>query len=229
MSSNLNPRAASLVVVLGLSLSGASLAAQESGHEHDEHAAPATDSADPHAHHKAMMNKQVGAAKSADVDLRDRTLVDQDGREVKFVSDVIADHIVVMDFVYTNCTTVCPVLSAVLKQVQQRLGDLLGDEVALVSVSVDPIRDTPQRLKAYAAKHKARPGWTWLTGPKTAMDDVLIGVGAYSVNFEDHPSMVLVGDGRSGRWSRFFGFPSPDRIMEQVNALQAARQGAAGG
>ena len=61
------------------------------------------------------------------------------------------------------------------------------------------------------------------------MDDVLIGVGAYSVNFEDHPSMVLVGDGRSGRWSRFFGFPSPDRIMEQVNALQAARQGAAGG
>ena len=62
-----------------------------------------------------------------------------------------------------------------------------------------------------------------------AFDDVLIGLGAYSVNFEDHPSMVLVGDGRSGQWSRFFGFPSPDRIMQQVNALQSARQGAAGG
>ena len=69
----------------------------------------------------------------------------------------------------------------------------------------------------------------WLTGPKTRVDEVLDGLGAYSTNFEDHPSMVLVGDGRSGDWSRFFGFPSPDRIMDQVNALQAARQTAAGG
>jgi protein SCO1/2 len=61
------------------------------------------------------------------------------------------------------------------------------------------------------------------------VEDVLTGVGAYSVNFEDHPAMVLVGDGRTGEWSRFFGFPSPDRIMEEVNALQAARQGGVGG
>jgi protein SCO1/2 len=54
-------------------------------------------------------------------------------------------------------------------------------------------------------------------------------VGAYSQNFEDHPAMVLVGDGRTGQWSRFFGFPSPDRIMEQVNALQAARVALAAG
>jgi protein SCO1/2 len=134
-----------------------------------------------------------------------------------------------MDFVYTSCTTVCPVLSAVFSQVQNRLGDELGKDVALVSLSVDPIRDTPQRLKAYAAKHKAQPGWIWLTGPKPTMDDVLNGLGAYSPNFEDHPSMVLVGDGRTGEWSRFFGFPSTDRLVEQVNALQAARQRAAGG
>ncbi len=101
--------------------------------------------------------------------------------------------------------------------------------MVLVSVSVDPTRDTPQRLKAYAARHKAQPGWIWLTGPKRTVDDVLDGLGAYSTNFEDHPSMVLVGDGRSGDWSRFFGFPSPDRIMEKVNTLQAARQTAAGG
>jgi protein SCO1/2 len=134
-----------------------------------------------------------------------------------------------MDFVYTTCTTVCPVLSAVFVQLQERLGEQLGQEVALVSVTVDPVRDTPQRLKAYSARYDARDGWVWLTGPKTTVDDVLTGVGAYSVNFEDHPSMVLVGDGSTGQWSRFFGFPSPDRIMEQVNALQAARQGTAGG
>jgi protein SCO1/2 len=214
-------------LTLGLAL--AVSAAEHAGHEHHHHGAAAGDGADPHAHHKAMMNKPAEAEPSADIDLRDRTLVDQDGQEVRFVSDVIGDKIVVMDFVYTTCTTVCPVLSAVFVQLQERLGDQLGQEVALVSVTVDPVRDTPQRLKAYSARYEARDGWVWLTGPKTTVDDVLTGVGAYSVNFEDHPSMVLVGDGSTGQWSRFFGFPSPDRIMEQVNALQAARQGTAGG
>jgi protein SCO1/2 len=196
---------------------------------HAHHTARAGGGADPHAHHKAMLNKPAESAKSAEVDLKDLTLLDQDGREVKFVSDVIGDKIVVMDFVYTSCTTVCPVLSAVFVQMQERLGDRLGEDVALVSVSVDPIRDTPQRLKAYAANLKARPGWVWLTGPKTTVDEVLDGLGAYSPSFEDHPAMVLVGDGRSGEWSRFFGFPSPGRLMDRVDALQAAREGASGG
>jgi protein SCO1/2 len=142
---------------------------------------------------------------------------------------VIGEKIVVLDFVFTSCTNVCPIVSAVLKQVQQRLHDESLDDVAIVSLTVDPIRDTPKRLKAYATKFAASEGWTWLTGPKPVMDDVLTGLGAYSVNFEDHPSMVLVGDGRTGQWWRFFGFPSPDRIVNRVKALQAARQRAAGG
>jgi protein SCO1/2 len=205
------------------------LAAGQAEHERHQQVAAAGDAADPHAHHRAMMNKPAEAAQSADIDLRDRILVDQEGRELRFVDDVIGDRIVVMDFVYTSCTTVCPVISALFGQLQQKLGDRLGDEVVLVSVTVDPIRDTPQRLKAYAAKQGARDGWLWLTGEKGTVDDVLIGVGAYSPNFEDHPAMVLIGDGRTGQWSRLFGFPSPDRMMEQVNALQAARAGATGG
>ena len=215
-----------LVLALGTTINAT---AQQAGHDQHQHEAIVEGETDPHAHHKAMLNKPAVAAKSTEVDLLDRTLVDQDGREVKFVSDVIGDRIVVMDFIYTSCTTVCPVLSALLGQVQGRLGDHLGEDVVLVSVSVDPTRDTPQRLKDYAARYQAQPGWFWLTGGKRTMDEVLDGLGAYSPNFEDHPSMVLVGDGRSGEWSRFFGFPSPDRIMEQVNALQAARQAAAGG
>jgi protein SCO1/2 len=215
-------------LALYLALAPLTVSAQQSGHEH-HHEAIVEGEVDPHAHHRAMLNKPAEAAKSADVDLRDLALIDQDGRRVQFVSDVIADRIVVMDFVYTSCTTVCPVLSALFGQVQSQLGDRLGEDVILVSVSVDPTRDTPQRLKAYAARHQAKPGWIWLTGPKTTMDEVLNGLGAYSPNFENHPSMVLVGDGRSGRWSRFFGFPTPDRIMQQVNTLQAARQSAAGG
>jgi protein SCO1/2 len=219
-------------IALGLMLSVPIALAGDAEHAHHHHPAAAGDSAgetDPHAHHRAMLNKPAAPAKSAEVDLRDRTLVDQDGESLRFVSDVIGDRIVVMDFVYTSCTTVCPVLSAVFGQMQARLGDRLGDDVALVSVSVDPTRDTPQRLKAYAERLGVQPGWVWLTGPKTTVDEVLDGVGAYSPNFADHPAMVLVGDGRTGEWKRFFGFPSPDRLMEQVDAFQAARQQAAGG
>lgn len=180
---------------------------------------------DPHAKHRAMMKqKSDPVAESADVDLRNRQLVDQHGREVMFVSDVIGDDIVVMDFVYTTCTTICPVLSALFKQVQTKLGDDVGNGVTLVSMSVDPIRDTPQRLKAYSAKHGAGDGWLWLTGQKPIVEDVLIGLGAYTTNFEDHPSMVLIGDGRTGEWKRLFGFPNPDRIVQVVNDMRERRK-----
>lgn len=179
---------------------------------------------DPHAKHRAMMQqKSDSEAERADIDLRDRPLLNQDGEEVMFVSDVIGDNIVVMDFVYTTCTTICPVLSALFTQVQIKLGDTVGEDVLLVSMTVDPIRDTPQRLKAYSAKHRAGEGWVWLTGPKSIVEDVLTGVGAYTTNFEDHPSMVLIGDGQSGEWRRLFGFPNPDRIVQVVNEMRELR------
>ncbi len=184
------------------------------------------DAGDPHAHHRAMLAKpQPGSGQSVDIRLLDRELVNQNGEQMKFKSEIIADRIIVMDFVYTSCTTVCPVLSAVFTQLQDRLGERLGKEVSLVSVSVDPNTDTPQRLKAYAAKHKARDeGWIWLTGRKTSVDEILISLGAYTPNFEDHPSMVLVGDGRTGQWARFYGFPSPNQIMAKVDEFVSARQ-----
>ena len=180
---------------------------------------------DPHAKHRAMMKqKSDPVAESVDIDLRDRQLVDQNGQEVMFVTDVVGDNIVVMDFVYTTCTTICPVLSALFRQVQEKLGADVGEEITLVSMSVDPIRDTPQRLKAYSAKHGTGDGWLWLTGQKTVVDDVLNGLGAYTTNFEDHPSMVLIGDGQTGEWKRLFGFPNPDRIVQVVNDMRERRK-----
>ena len=181
---------------------------------------------DPHAKHRAMMKQSSEPAlEAAEIDLRNRTVLDQDGREMEFVTEAIGDHIVVMDFVYTTCTTICPVLSALFTQVQTKLGDdVVGNDVRLISMSVDPIRDTPQRLKAYSAKHHAGEGWLWLTGAKPAVDDVLTGLGAYTSNFEDHPTMVLIGDAQTGEWKRLFGFPNPDRIVRIVNELREQRE-----
>lgn len=180
---------------------------------------------DPHAAHRAMRNEAPATgASSASVSLHDGPLLTQYGEPVNFVGDVLGDRIVIIDFVYTTCTTVCPVLSAIFSQIQRRLGDRLGGDIHMVSISVDPVRDTPERLSAYAAKLQARPGWIWLTGEKTSVDNVLRGLGAYTPDFEDHPSMILVGDMQSGTWQRFFGFPGPDKILAVVEELQTARQ-----
>ena len=93
----------------------------------------------------------------------------------------------------------------------------------MISLTVDPLRDTPERLKAYSEKHHARDGWVWLTGDKQTVDEVLQAMGAYTPNFEDHPSMMLVGDRNSGEWSRFLGFPGSGNIMEKIDELSAAR------
>ena len=162
-----------------------------------------------------------------ELSLPDAELVTQDGEPVRLASDVIGDRIVVVDFVYTTCTTVCPVLSAVLRQVQEKLGDRLGSDVLLVSITVDPNRDTPARLKAYSARLGVRDGWTWLTGDKTVVDGVLKAFGAYTPNFEDHPSMIVVGDAASGEWGRFLGFPAASQILSRIDELSASRSQAA--
>ena len=182
-------------------------------------AAPASD---PHAHHRQMAQQQSEPSQDR-ITLPDTALITQNGEQRRLDSDIVAGRIVVIDFVYTSCTTVCPVLSAILSQVQGRLGERIGSDVMLVSISVDPVRDTPARLKAYADKLRAGDGWVWLTGDKQAVDGVLEQLGAYSPNFEDHPSMVLVGDAASGDWARFLGFPGADQIVAKVDQLTAAR------
>lgn len=177
-----------------------------------------------HCHpQKAAAAGAPAAAPETRVELADVTLVDQHGRKVPYRELVTGDRVVVMDFVFTTCTTVCPVLSAIMGRLQARLGDRAGQDVLLVSVSIDPVRDTPARLEAYAAKFKAGPGWTWLTGSKEDVDRVLRGMGAYAPNITDHAPMILVGDGKAGTWSRFNGFPRQDDVLARVDALVAAR------
>jgi len=173
------------------------------------------------AHHHPP---EAVAPASAKVTLSEAPLLDQGGRRVRLAQDVIGERIAVVNFIYTSCTTVCPVSSATFQQLQQRLTGSLGKEVVLVSITVDPLRDTPQRLREYGARYRAAEGWTWLTGAKQDVDDALKGFGAYTPNFEDHPATVLVGDARAGKWTRFFGFPSVDDLVARIEAMQLARK-----
>ena len=160
---------------------------------------------------------------SATVELQDIKLLDQNGKSVQFKTDVIGEHIVVMNFVYTTCTTQCPLNSQLLSHVQKNLSKEEYEKVQLVSLSVDPGTDTPERLKNYAEKIGAGPGWTWLTGHRPEVNQLLNALGVYTPDFKIHPSVVLVGDGKTGNWTRFYGTPDPDQLLSKVQELMDLR------
>lgn len=158
-----------------------------------------------HAHRSkdGKPHKHLGDHSNVDVQLYDLELVTQDGKRVKFKSDVIGDKLVAMTFIYTNCTTKCPAYSAIFTQLQDLLGERQGREVILISLTLDPARDIPRRMKKEAKKYKAKPGWFYLTGKKKNVHEVLKGLDAYLVDFEDHPPMALIGDGKNGYLAAF--------------------------
>lgn len=98
-----------------------------------------------------------------------------------------------VNFVYTGCTTVCPVTSSIFSMLQQHLGERMGKEVALVTITVDPSRETPHRLLNYSQNSNPGAAWNWLTGDKGSVDQALHAFGAYTPNFEDHPAMLKIG------------------------------------
>src|ERR1700757_2675247 len=97
----------------------------------------------------------------------DVPLVTQDGNTVHFYSDLLKGKMVVINFIYTKCADSCPMETAKLAQVQRLLGDRVGRDVFFYSISIDPQRDTPAALKAYADKFHAKPGWLFLTGAQS--------------------------------------------------------------
>jgi protein SCO1/2 len=176
------------------------------------------------AHHAAPADVKPKAAR---VTLHDIQLVDFDGEAVRFKSEAVGNRIVVVGFIYTSCTTICPVTSTILGKVQERLIETLGEgfgrDVKLITLTVDPATDTPERLKEYAANFGSPAGWLWLTGDKPQVNKVLLGLGAYAADFTRHSGAVLVGDARSGDWMRFYGIPDAPDIVDRVEHLLAAR------
>jgi protein SCO1/2 len=213
---------------VGSLLAGLFVAAATAG------AAAAPESAMPcHEPETASAATESPAAPSAsspvDVDglqVPDVALRDQDGREVRFYRDLVEGHKVLVNFVFTTCTTICPPMGATFGKVQAILGDRAGRDVRLISVSVDPAVDTPERLKAWAAKFGAGPGWTLLTGSKEEIDRLRRALGVYTADKSDHSPLVLAGDAGAGRWKRAYGLARPEELIALVDGLAAPRTAA---
>lgn len=179
---------------------------------------------DPHAGHEGMHHPvpapapapQANAAQSYFGEI---PLVDQDGRTQRLYSDLIQGKVVVIDFMFTSCTGACPIMSNNFAKIQDWLGDRLGKDVYLLSVSVDPANDSPARLKEYAARYKARPGWYFLTGSPENVSAALRKLGNYVENPEAHQNLFLIGNDKTGLWKKAFGLAEPAALIPVVESV----------
>jgi protein SCO1/2 len=146
----------------------------------------------------------------------DVELINQDGQKMRFYSDVLKDKVVVINTFFTTCTGVCPPINRTLERVQEALGDRLGKDAFLVSLSVDPETDTPARLKEYSQRFHARQGWIFLTGKKENVDWALYKLGQYVATKDGHTNIIIIGNEPKGLWKKAFGLAKADELMKIV-------------
>jgi len=199
---------AALLVAMLVSVATCAMARAEAGEPKapDCHAKPvATDHAD-HA---------VSGLKIPDI-----TVWNEDGEEVKFYSDLVQGRVVVINGIFTTCTTICPPMGANYAKLQKLL-DESGADVKLISISIDPVTDTPERLKAWAANFRPRPGWTLVTGNKTEIDGLLKALQIFSPDKREHAPLILIGNDARGTWTRTYGLAPATKMAEVVRGFLA--------
>jgi protein SCO1 len=155
-------------------------------------------------------------------DIPNVAVVDQNGKTHNFYSDLVKDRVVAVNFVFTSCTTICPVMGATFAQVQKLLGN--RDDVSLISVSIDPRNDTPARLTAWGKKIGAKPGWTLVTGAPADIESLLKAMGVFTADKNSHGPIVLIGDDRTATWQRISGFAPAATIAGELRKFAAARE-----
>src|SRR5262249_31847984 len=146
-------------------------------------------------------------------------VITQDGKTLKFYDDVIKGKMVVISFIYTNCPDICPLTTARISQVQDALGDMVGRDIFLVSLTVDPERDTPQRLKEFSQAFDAGPGWLFLTGTPEDMKRINASLGDKNRSLDDHRNEIVLGNDATGEWMRNTVFGDLERLVIDIRAM----------
>lgn len=184
-------------------VSGASLAASKSD--------------DPHAHHRAAMNKPAYKISDASYDVPDVRLLDSSGAALELRDIVNSGEPIALNFIFTTCTTICPVMTVTFSQLQQLLGEDV-ERVRLVSISIDPEYDRPAVLKAYAKQFRAGDNWTFLTGDTNDIVSVLRSFDSYTGSKMSHRPVTLLKEPGSSSWIRIDGLPNGESLAREVTA-----------
>ena len=138
---------------------------------------------------------------------------------MRLYSDLLHDKIVVIHPFFAECKGSCPRMTATFTRIQDHLADRMGKDVHLISISVDPEKDTPERLAEYAAGLKARPGWYFLTGARPNVDTALQKLGMRVEARENHSNVFIIGNLRTGLWKKAMGLAEPADIITIVDGV----------
>jgi len=163
--------------------------------------------------------KEVDIAGVGKIKIPDLVLRDQEGRRVRFYSDLIKDKIVVLTFFYTSCTYSCTMQGRTFSKLQSLLGKRLGKSVFLISVTTDPVRDTPEKLKSWATHYNVQPGWTLVTGDQTEMNKLLIPFTGNGAGGGMHLPAIFIGNEKEGLWTSASGVFAPEDLLRVVDVI----------
>jgi len=172
---------------------------------------------DKHAAHRAAMQNPRYAATTENYAIPDVELIDQLGTPISLRSLLESDQPIALNFIFTTCTTICPVMTATFSQMRRELGDA-GDQVRLVSISIDPEYDRPDKLKAYAEQFRAGVGWDFLTGDSADIVAVLKSLDSYAGSKMNHEPITLLKSPGSSSWTRIEGLASGKDLANEVTA-----------
>ena len=172
-----------------------------------------------------------GAGSASDDGSRDRTqaryfpnveLTTHEGKKVRFYDDLIKDKIVIINFMYAECKGICPGITANLLKVQKLLGDRIGRDIFMYSITLKPEEDSPQDLRHYAQMHKVKPGWLFLTGKPDEIDALRRKLGFSNTNPKldndktNHIGMIRYGNEPRQWWAMCPGQAHAQWIVESI-------------
>ncbi|MBI3776648.1 MAG: SCO family protein [Gammaproteobacteria bacterium] len=171
-----------------------------------------------HEHHSAVSTTKDYRRSEASYVVPSVRIVDESGHAVDLPSVLAGDAPVFLNFVFTTCTAVCPIVTATFAQLQEGLGSE-RDNVRMISLSIDPEQDTPEVLRRYAQKHHAGPRWHFFTGTLSDMISVEKSFDIYRGNKMNHEPVTFVRVGAGSKWMRIDGFASADDLVREYRQL----------
>lgn len=157
-------------------------------------------------------------------------LTTHEGKKVRFYDDLVKDKIVIINFMYATCEGICPAITANLLRVQKLLGDRVGRDIFMYSITLTPEKDTPAALKHYVQMYKIKPGWTYLTGKPADIESLRLKLGFSTSNKEldkdktNHIGMVKYGNEARQWWAMMPGKATPEWMVESVGWMDGPKR-----
>ena len=149
------------------------------------------------------------------------TMVRADGESVSLPRELDDGRPVLLNFIFTTCSSICPLTSRTLEEFQHKLGAEAA-KVHMMSISIDPEQDTPARLREYARKFHAGPAWQYYTGTVAASLAAQRAFDVYRGEKMSHTPVTLMRAAPGKPWLRIEGFVTPDELVDEYRTLLAS-------